>query len=70
MFSGEDSYNISLLSSQLLRKQTKRKSVKNKNKNKKSRTFLVVQWLALCAPSAGVLGLIPGQGTTLHMQQL
>lgn len=68
MFSGEDSYNISLLSSQLLRKQTKRKSVKKKNK--KSRTFLVVQWLALCAPSAGVLGLIPGQGTTLHMQQL
>ena len=25
---------------------------------------LVVQWLRLCAPSAGGLGLIPGQGTT------
>lgn len=64
MLSGEDSYNISLVSSQLIRKQTKRKCVK------KSRTFLVVQWLVLCAPSAGVLGPIPGQGTRLHMQQL
>ena len=68
MLSGEDSYNISLVSSQLLRKQTKRKCVKKKKK--KSRTFLVVQWLVLCAPSAGVLGPIPGQGTRLHMQQL
>lgn len=32
MLSGEDSYNISLVSSQLLRKQTKRKCVKKKKK--------------------------------------
>ena len=30
-------------------------------------TFLVVQWLRLCAPNAGGLGLIPGQGTRSHM---
>ena len=29
-------------------------------------TSLVVQWLRLCAPSAGGLGWIPGQGTRTH----
>ena len=29
-------------------------------------TSLVVQWLRLCAPSAGGLGSIPGQGTRTH----
>ena len=36
-------------------------------------TSLVVQWLRLCAPNAGDLGLIPGQGTrshTLHLKDL
>ena len=28
-------------------------------------TPLVVQWLSLCAPSAGGMGLIPGQGTKI-----
>ena len=31
-------------------------------------TSLVVQWLKLCAPNAGDLGSIPGQGS--HMLQL
>ncbi|TEA37350.1 hypothetical protein DBR06_SOUSAS1910041, partial [Sousa chinensis] len=31
---------------------------------------LVVQWLRLCAPNAGGLGSIPGQGTRSHMPQL
>ena len=31
---------------------------------------LVVQWLGLCAPKAGGLGLIPGQGARAHMLQL
>ena len=31
---------------------------------------LVVQWLKLCASNARGLGLIPGQGTRSHMQQL
>ena len=26
-------------------------------------TSLVAQWIGLCAPNAGGLGLIPGQGT-------
>ncbi|TEA37381.1 hypothetical protein DBR06_SOUSAS1910074, partial [Sousa chinensis] len=30
---------------------------------------LVIQWLRLCAPYAGVPGLIPGQGTRSHMPQ-
>ena len=30
----------------------------------------VVQWLRLCAPNAGGLGSIPGQGTRSHMLQL
>ena len=39
--------------------------------NKESlRTSLVVQLLRLCAPHAGDLGLIPGQGTRSHMPQL
>ena len=33
-------------------------------------TSLVVQWLRLCAPNAGGLGSIPGQGARSHMQQL
>ena len=33
-------------------------------------TSLVVQWLRLQAPNAGVLGLTPGQGTRSHMPQL
>ena len=33
-------------------------------------TYLVVQWLRLWAPDAGGPGLIPGQGTRSHMQQL
>ena len=33
-------------------------------------TSLVVQWLRLCAPNAGGLGLILGQGTRSYMQQL
>ena len=33
-------------------------------------TSLVVQWLRLHGPSAGALGLTPGQGTRPHMQQL
>ena len=33
-------------------------------------TSLVVQWLRLCAPNAGGLGLSPGQGTRSHMPQL
>ena len=32
-------------------------------------TFLLVQWLRLCAPNAGGLGLIPGQGARSHMPQ-
>ena len=31
---------------------------------------VVVQWLRLCAPSAGGPGSIPGQGTGCHMPQL
>ena len=30
----------------------------------------MVQWLTLCAPNAGGLGLIPGQGTRSHILQL
>ena len=30
----------------------------------------MVQWLRLCAPNAGDLGLIPGQGTRSHILQL
>ena len=30
----------------------------------------MVQWLRLCAPSAGGPGLIPSQGTILHVSQL
>ena len=33
-------------------------------------TSLVVQRLRLCAPSAGIPGLIPGEGTQSHMLQL
>ena len=33
-------------------------------------TSLVVQWLRLCTPNAGGLGLIPGQGTRPYMPQL
>ena len=30
----------------------------------------MVQWLRLCAPNAGSLGSIPGQGTKSEMPQL
>ena len=30
----------------------------------------MAQWLRLCAPNAGGLGLIPGQGNRSHMLQL
>ena len=33
-------------------------------------SFMVVQWLRLHAPNAGVSGRIPGQGTRSHMLQL
>ena len=33
------------------------------------RNSLVVQWLRLCAPNAGDLGSIPGQGTRSHTLQ-
>ena len=33
----------------------------------KGRTSLVAQWIRLCSPNAGGLGLIPGQGTRSHM---
>ena len=33
-------------------------------------TSLMVQWLRLCAPNAGALGSIPGQGVRSHMPQL
>ena len=32
-------------------------------------TSRVVQWLRFCAPNAGGLGSIPGQGTGFHMLQ-
>lgn len=32
-------------------------------------TSLVVQWLALCVPSAGRPGSVPGQGARAHMPQ-
>jgi len=32
------------------------------------RTFLVLQWLRLCAPNAGSWGSNPGQGTRSHMK--
>ena len=38
--------------------------------NKIKGTSLVVQWLGLCSPNAGGLGLIPGQGTKSHLSQL
>ena len=34
---------------------------------KQTNTSLVAQWLRLRAPNAGVLRLIPGQGTRSHM---
>ena len=33
------------------------------------RTSLVAQWLRLCAPNAGGLGLNPGQGTRTHAEK-
>ena len=30
----------------------------------------MVQWLRICVPNAGGLGLIPGQGYRFHMLQL
>ena len=40
------------------------------NKNGESRDFLAVQWLRLCASTAGGTGLIPDQETRiLHVAQ-
>ena len=39
-------------------------------KRKCMQDFLGGQWLRLCAPSAGDLSSIPGQGTRSHMPQL
>ena len=43
---------------------------KVRHKNRSSGTGLMVQRLRLCAPNAGGLGSIPGQGTRSHMLQL
>ena len=40
------------------------------SKTESTGTSLVVQWLRLCAPNAGGVGLIPGLGTRFHMPQL
>ena len=42
-------------------------TVKVKTQNYFMGTFLVVQWLRLCTPNAGGLGLIPGRGIRSHM---
>ena len=42
---------------------------KVRHKNRSSGTGLMVQRLRLCAPNAGGLGSIPGQGTRSHVQQ-
>ena len=39
-------------------------------KTTRMETSVVLQWLRLCAPSAGGLGSIPDQGTRSHMLQL
>ena len=31
---------------------------------------LVVQWLSLCAPNTGAVGLVPDQGARSHVLQL
>ena len=41
---------------------TKQKTINNDEAG----TPLAAQWLRLCAPNAGSLGLIPGQGTRSH----
>ena len=40
------------------------------NNNVKGGTSLVVQWLRLCTPNAGVMGSIPGQGTKTQCSQI
>ena len=40
------------------------------NKINQEEISLVVQWLRLCIPNEGSPGLIPGQGTISHLQQL
>ena len=42
----------------------------HQKQRQKMGTSLVAQWLRLCAPGAGGMGLIPGQGTRSHMPQL
>ena len=39
-------------------------------KQNNTATSLVAQWPRLCAPKAGGLGSVPGQGTRSHMLQL
>ena len=43
---------------------------RTKLKRNKRGTFLVDQWLRLCAPNAGVPGSISGQGSRFHTPQL
>ena len=45
-------------------------SERTKLKRNKRGTFLVDQWLRLCAPNAGVPSLISGQGSRSHTPQL
>ena len=44
--------------------------LKKKKRRRSYGTFLVVQWLRLCASNAGDPGSISGQGTRSHMLQL
>ena len=45
-----------------IKKEAEEDKKETKNKKKQSRTFLVVQWLRLCASNAEDAGLIPGWG--------
>ena len=47
-----------------------RLAIFKKSTNRNHQTSLVVQWLRLCTPNAGGLGLIPGQRTRSHISQL
>ena len=79
---GKDLLNIDL-SDDFLDMTTKAQTVKAKlnkwdyvklksfwQQKRQSGASLVVQWLRLCVPNSGDLGLIPGQETRSHMSQL
>ena len=73
----QNQYNIVKFKNKIKLKKNKyiNKLPKGKKKNRpcvipQSRTALVVQWLRLCVPNAGLPGLIPGQGIRSHMAQL